>query len=144
MPGTLGPAQAMPNNHISDCLNLITDNSHYGILVDTGANTCQVISNGNRDASTWTDDASKKLYVRNSEISYGTATTGLPIVSYVKGVGRSAPSKALTADADGNVQIMQDVTIEGDLDVPVGEINIEGTALTVTALQLNQAGTAAR
>ena len=140
MPGTLGTAQAMPNNHISDCTNLITDNSHYGILVDTGANTCQVISNGNRDASTWTDDASKKLYVRNSEISYGTATTGLPIISYVKGVGRSAPSKALTADADGNVQIMQNVTIEGDLDVPVGEINIEGTALTVTALQLNQAG----
>ncbi len=140
MPGSRGTHTAMPNNHISDCTNLITDNSHYGILVDTGSNTCQLITDGNRDVSTWTDDASKKLYVRNSEISYGSATTGLPIISYVKGIGRSAASKVVTADINGNVQIMQDVTIEGDLDVPVGEINIEGTALVVTAVQLNQAG----
>ncbi|MAD25474.1 MAG: hypothetical protein CMO44_15030, partial [Verrucomicrobiales bacterium] len=140
MSGTLGTAQNMPNNHISDCTALITDSSHYGILVDKNAGTCQVIANGNLDSTFWTDDTTKKLYVRKSEYSYGAATTGLPIISYVKGVGRSAAGKVVTADTDQHVQLVNNVTIEGDLDVPVGEINIEGVSLTVTAVELNQAG----
>ena len=139
MPGTLGASQNMPNNHISDCTNLITSNAHYAILVDTTA-YCQVISDGNLDSTTWTDDASKKLYLRNSEFSYGAATTGDVLSSKSKGVGQSADAKVLTAAADGNVQIMKDVTIEGDLDVPLGVIHIDDVALTVSALDLNEAG----
>ena len=102
--------------------------------------TCQIIENGNRNSSAWTTNTNKTLHVRDPEYGYGAATTGVPLFSRVKEFGISAPSKVVTTDYAGDVTLSHDVVMEGDLDVPVGEINIEGVALTVTATELNDAG----
>ena len=102
--------------------------------------TCQIIENGNRNSSAWTTNTNKTLHVRDPEYGYGAATTGVPLFSRVKEFGISAPSKVVTTDYAGDVTLSHNVVMEGDLDVPVGEINIEGVALTVTATELNDAG----
>ncbi|MAD24671.1 MAG: hypothetical protein CMO44_10925, partial [Verrucomicrobiales bacterium] len=141
MPGTLGNPVDMPNSHISDCLSLITADV-VAILVEQSSTpwNCKAIVNGNHDQSTWTDSLSHVTYLRNSEVAYGTAVSGTPIVSHVKSVGVSAPEKVVTADYNGNVKMSANVTIEGDLDVAVGEIHIAGVALSVSGLDLNAAG----
>ena len=44
-------------------------------------------------------------------------------------LGQSAASKAVTADASGNVQFNGDVVISGDLDIPSGKLKLGGALL---------------
>ena len=69
---------------------------------------------------------------------YGsTLSTDADTTSYYKGFGKTDPSKIVTTDAQGKVTFSQNVEIDGDLDVPDGQLFLNGQPVTVSSSEIN-------
>ena len=69
---------------------------------------------------------------------YGsTLSADSSAVAYYKGFGKTDPSKIVTTDAQGKVTFSHNVEIDGDLDVPDGQLFLNGQPVTVSSSEIN-------
>ena len=74
-------------------------------------------------------------------LSSDVTSAEFDLINDIQNIGKTEPLKAVTTDASGNVVFSGDVEIDGSLDIPLGELKLNGIALRadLTADVINNA-----
>ena len=70
--------------------------------------------------------------------AYGSTVNSGSAVSQTKSFGKTKASKIVSADGKGKVTFTENVTVQGNVDIPAGNLKLGSQTLTVTSAKLNK------
>jgi hypothetical protein len=129
------------NNHLLSEVNIV-DLQIDGVAVSSTSAEINILSG--IDAALTSADINK-IYGLNADASELNALHNSGVIKadverlVVATPGETAPNKVVTTGANGDVVFKHNVEIDGNLDIPYGQLKINGVVIDKTAAELNDA-----